>query len=91
MSAKHLVISGRVQGVGYREWMIDQANALGLSGWVRNRRNGTVEALVYGDTAAVEELLRLCRLGPRLAEVVEIAEELADPPASPGFRLLPTV
>ncbi|HTW68512.1 MAG TPA: acylphosphatase [Acetobacteraceae bacterium] len=86
MTAKRLVIAGRVQGVGFRAWMQEHARALGLSGWVRNRVDGTVEALVAGEVAAVEELLRLCRRGPRMAEVVSIDEEMADPPDYPGFH-----
>ena len=80
-----MVITGRVQGVGYRDWMVAQAHALGVEGWVRNRSDGAVEALLYGDTAAVEELLRSCRRGPRLASVSRIEEEWADPPEEPGF------
>lgn len=91
MSAKRLIISGRVHGVGFRAWLEDQARALDLSGWVRNRADGTVEALVAGDSAAVEELLRACRRGPRLAHVTRIDEELAEPPDGPGFRCLPTL
>ena len=90
MSAKRLIISGLVQGIGYRQWMVDRATALGVSGWVRNRLDGSVEALVAGDTAAVEELLRLCRRGPRMAQVVSIEEDLADPPAQFGFRSVPS-
>ena len=90
MSAKRLVIAGEVQGVGYRDWMVAQATRLGVSGWVRNRADGTVEALVSGDAASVEELLRACRRGPRAAFVTEIDEELADPPVEPGFRRLRT-
>ena len=86
MNAKRLVIAGRVQGVGFRAWMAEQALALGLAGWVRNRVDGTVEALIAGDVAAVEEMARLCRRGPRMAEVVSIDEELADPPDHPGFH-----
>ena len=86
MTAKRLVIAGRVQGVGFRAWMQEHARALGLSGWVRNRVDGTVEALVAGEVAAVEELLRLCRRGPRMAQVVSIDEEMADPPDYPGFH-----
>ena len=85
MIAKLLVIEGRVQGVGYRDWMVARARALGVSGWVRNRNDGAVEALVAGDVAAVEELSRLCRRGPRLAEVISITEDLAEPPAEAGF------
>ena len=87
MNAKRLVISGRVQGVGYRDWMARRARELGLDGWVRNRADGTVEALIAGDVAAVEEMARLCRRGPRLAEVVSIVEDLADPPDEPGFEI----
>ena len=90
MNAKRLIISGRVQGVGYREWLVEKAQALGISGWVRNRLDGSVEALVAGDTAAVEELLRLCRRGPRMARVVSIEEELTDPPDYFGFRQVPS-
>jgi len=90
MNAKRLVISGRVQGVGFREWMVEKARELGLSGWVRNRLDGSVEALVAGDIAAVEELLRLCRRGPRMAEVVSIEEDMADPPEHFGFRRVPS-
>jgi acylphosphatase len=90
MNCKRLMISGRVQGVGYREWMVEQARNLGVSGWVRNRLDGSVEALVAGDVAAVEELLRLCRRGPRMAAVESIEEELADPPEHFGFRKVPS-
>jgi acylphosphatase len=89
MGAKRLTIMGRVQGVGYRAWMVRTAVRLGVSGWVRNRPDGAVEALVHGDPAAVEELLRACRLGPRLAEVASITEEFAEPEAEPGFRAVP--
>jgi len=86
MAAKRLIIAGRVQGVGYRQWLTARAEAAGLSGWVRNRSDGTVEALLAGETAAVEELVRQCRRGPRLAVVSSI-----EPPAEPGFRSLPTL
>jgi acylphosphatase len=89
MNAKRLVIAGRVQGVGYRAWMAEKARALGVDGWVRNRADGTVEALIAGDVAAVEELARLCRRGPRMAEVVSIDEDMADPPDHPGFHQAP--
>lgn len=85
MRAKRLVIAGRVQGVGYRDWMATAAQALGVAGWVRNLPDGSVEALVYGETDSVEELLRACRRGPRMASVTRIEEEWADPPEEPGF------
>jgi acylphosphatase len=90
MTAQRLVIKGRVQGIGYRDWLVAEAEALGVSGWVRNRRDGSVEAVLYGDMAAVQELLRACRRGPRLAEVEEIVEEFLDVVVEPGFRRLPT-
>lgn len=91
MTARRIIISGRVQGLGYRDWLVGEARRLALSGWVRNRRDGTVEALIDGAPAAIEEALRLCRRGPVLAEVSEIIEELAEPPDEPGFSRRPTV
>ena len=86
MKARRVLILGRVQGVGYRDWMVRQAETLGVQGWVRNRTDGAVEALVAGEEAAVQALLSACRRGPMLARVDEISEEFADPPAEPGFR-----
>ncbi len=90
MSARRVRITGRVQGVGYRDWMVDEAMRLGVHGWVRNRRDGAVEALVAGEEAAVQALLLLCRRGPRLARVDDIAEDFAETPPEPGFHRLPT-
>jgi acylphosphatase len=86
VNARRVVIRGRVQGVGYRDWMVWQAEKLGVQGWVRNRPDGAVEALVAGEEAAVQALLSACRRGPTLARVDEITEEFADPPSEPGFR-----
>ena len=86
MIAKRLRIEGRVQGVGYRHWMVSTATTLGVAGWVRNRGEGTVEALVEGDAAAVEELLRLCRRGPAAAIVQLIHEDLVEPEELAGFE-----
>jgi len=74
--AKHLVISGRVQGVGFRYSMSEEAARLGVTGWVRNRRDGTVEAVIDGAPDAVEAVLAWARRGPRGANVtgVEVAE-----------------
>jgi len=87
--AKHLIISGRVQGVGYRASMIDEARRLGVTGWVRNRRAGTVEAVVDGDPAAVAAIVAWARGGPPGARVgnVEIHETTG---TFTGFDWLPT-
>jgi len=83
--------SGRVQGVWFRGWAIDEAQARGLSGWVRNRRDGSVEALFSGPADKVDEMVELCRRGPPAARVHALSQQDADPPAEPGFRQLPTV
>jgi acylphosphatase len=85
MKAKHLIITGRVQGVGYRDWLVHEARRLGHAGWVRNAGTDKVEALIAGDTGAVEECLRNCRLGPPAAAVHTIIDNIADPPEEPGF------
>ena len=65
-------ISGRVQGVGYRDWTQRKAIDLGLSGWVRNLASGEVEALFSGSAGAVEAMLAACRRGPQLARVNDV-------------------
>ncbi len=64
-----ILVEGRVQGVGFRAWIGQAAQARGLTGWVRNRRTGAVEALLAGDDAGVAALLAQCRLGPPAARV----------------------
>jgi acylphosphatase len=78
MRPRHLLIEGRVQGVGYRDWMAAEASRLGLAGWVRNRPDGQVEAVLHGPEPAVQALLTLCRRGPRLARVDRILESFHD-------------
>ena len=84
--AVRVIIAGRVQGVGYRYWTVAEAERLGLDGWVRNREDGTVEALFAGPAAAVRDMIVACRTGPRFAAVADIAEFAADPPEIRGFR-----
>ncbi|MDJ0388361.1 acylphosphatase [Roseomonas sp. E05] len=91
MDAKRVRIRGRVHGVGFRDWMVREATRLGVQGWVRNRTDGSIEALVAGDAAAVGALLTACRAGPLLARVESIDEDFSDPPAEPGFRRVPTL
>lgn len=90
MAARRLRIEGYVQGVGYRDWMVREARRLGLSGWVRNRKDGSVEALLAGDEPSVLTLLTACRAGPPLARVTSIVEHFAEPPEEPGFLKLPS-
>jgi acylphosphatase len=71
-TAVRLEIEGRVQGVGFRWWTVRQARALGLSGWVRNRRDGAVEVLAIGEPEAIDQLERLCRQGPSAARVSSV-------------------
>jgi acylphosphatase len=69
---KHLVISGRVQGVGFRFYMERKARALGIAGWVRNRRDGSVESVIQGEAQAVEAMIAWARQGPPSAVVAEV-------------------
>jgi acylphosphatase len=86
-----LRITGRVQGVWFRGWTIDQARELGLDGWVRNRRDGSVEAVASGPAERVDELIARCRKGPPSAVVdrVDVAPDTAE--VAPGFHQKPTV
>ena len=90
MQTARLRIIGRVQGVGYRAWAIETAARLGLRGWVRNRRDGSVEALVIGDEDAVAAMIEACREGPFAARVSEVLVSDADDDGSSGFRPLAT-
>jgi acylphosphatase len=86
-----LGITGRVQGVGYRDWAMATAQRLGLKGWVRNRVDGSVEALVVGDDDAVGKMIEACRRGPTLAKVDAVDVEPVDLDVLPSdFRRLPT-
>lgn len=92
MTSVRLVISGRVQGVGFRESMIAVARQHGLNGWVRNRFDGTVEAILQGEAEAVEQLVQWCHRGPRAAQVTDVAC-MAVPldPALENFQRRPSV
>ena len=94
---RQVTIRGRVQGVGYRAFVEHQAMALGLEGWVRNRRDGSVEALFAGPADIVSDMVALCRRGPSYARVDALEEEPADADAlnlrrtGEGFSVLPTI
>lgn len=74
---RHLIIRGRVQGVGFRNYVVYKAGEVGVHGWVRNRTDGSVEAMVQGTPAAVSAIIECAHRGPRAAEVssVEVREE----------------
>jgi acylphosphatase len=78
MRIVRVAIEGRVQGVGYRAFVHREALARGLGGWVRNRRDGTVEAVFSGDVASVDAMLAACHDGPLMARVSRISVSRAD-------------
>ena len=88
--SRHIRVAGRVQGVWYRGWTVDQARALGLSGWVRNRRDGSVEILADGPEEALAELVRRCHDGPPAARVERVEVEESDEAVAAGFAERPT-
>ena len=88
-AARHLRITGRVQGVFFRAWMQQQAGDLGLQGWVRNCPDGRVEAHVEGDQAAVEQMLGLARKGPPAAGVEDVRVWEVEPCDFDGFEVRP--
>jgi acylphosphatase len=87
----HVIITGRVQGVGFRAWVADQAQRLKINGWVRNRSNGSVEALFSGESHKVEHMLGLCDSGPNTAQVDEIVIIAEDEKSLPHFEVLETM
>jgi len=89
--AARVVIEGRVQGVWFRGWTVGEAAARGLRGWVRNRRDGTVEALFIGEATAVREMIDACRCGPSAARVDAVREQPGPDDGSEGFRQTETV
>ena len=89
MKAVRVVVTGKVQGVWFRAWTIEEAQKRNLRGWVRNRRDGSVEAMFAGAPAAVEAMIEACRTGPKHARVSEITRFPAPAPSGAGFRQLP--
>jgi acylphosphatase len=92
-----IMVRGRVQGVGYRAWVHYEARRLGLEGWVRNRRDGSVEAVFEGSEEIVADMIVSCRSGPPSSRVDDVAEETAHEDdlglRHPGeaFSVLPTI
>lgn len=90
-SATRILVDGRVQGVGFRWWMVTEAEALGLSGWVRNLRDGRVEALAIGPPEAVAKLVGACGRGPSGARVRTVNTEAAADDGSTEFEQKATI
>lgn len=89
--ATRILVAGRVQGVGFRYAFADRATQLGLAGWVRNRRDGTVEACVHGAAPAIDQIVAWARNGPPAARVDEVRVTQADADVPPhGFQIAPT-
>jgi acylphosphatase len=96
-AVRHATIRGRVQGVGYRAFVDHAARSRDLEGWVRNRRDGSVEAVFAGPAEAVTAVIAACRRGPSSARVEALQDEAASPDmldlrrAGERFSVLPTV
>jgi acylphosphatase len=94
---RQVTIRGRVQGVGYRYWLEREASRRDLEGWVRNRRDGSVEALFSGPEHVVSDMIAACRRGPGSARVDALTEEPGNPDAlklrltGERFSVLPTI
>jgi len=90
MAAVTVRIQGRVQGVGYRYWVARQARLIGIDGWVRNRRDGSVEAVFAGTDNALQKMLVACHKGPTMAQVTRFQETPYDGPVEAGFHMRET-
>ena len=93
MKTRQIRVTGRVQGVGFRYALRDEAQRLGVAGWVRNCIDGSVEALLQGEAHAVDALVRWARRGPRAARVERFAEADVEPQFDrrySGFEIWPT-
>ena len=90
MIARRVVVEGRVQGVGFRAWVAGAARATGLNGFVRNRTDGSVECVFYGDEATVNEMVEACRHGPRHAVVTKMTSDACTAEPWTGFEVRPT-
>jgi acylphosphatase len=90
-SAVLITVTGRVQGVGFRTFMRRQATALGVDGWVRNRRDGSVEISAIGEPGQIDKLVNEATTGPRLVKVEGITVRATDDDGTTGFHERPTV
>lgn len=89
-TARRLIIRGRVQGVGYRQWTRGEAIRLGLTGYVRNRIDGSVEAVIVGEPDVVAAMVAVCQRGPRGAQVESVEETPVEATATGPFEIRET-
>lgn len=82
-------VTGRVQGVGFRDWTVGEARRLGLEGWVRNQPDGSVKAVIAGSEAAISSMLDAFRRGPPGARVADVIQEHGDDVGLSGFVIAP--
>lgn len=90
MNCRRLLVSGIVQGVGYRAFVASEAGQRSLTGFVRNLRDGRVEAVLCGGNETLDDMMMACRKGPAMSRVTEIASEEVADQGFPDFRVLPT-
>ena len=87
----HIMIHGRVQGVGFRYWLAGEAQDRGLIGWVRNCRDGAVEAVFCGEDGVIKDMLMVCSVGPRFARVSRLETLDETEFAGDSFEIRPTI
>jgi acylphosphatase len=85
------MIRGRVHGVGYRMWVMETGRALGLDGWARNHRDGTVEILAMGEAGTIDRLVEACRAGPPAARVTSLEQLDGEDDGTVGFHIRHTL
>ena len=91
VTALHVIVEGRVQGVGFRAYMEREAKDRGLKGWVRNRSDGSIEAVFSGEEEDVQSMIVACHRGPRMSLVRKVRSEPHPPGDWRGFDVWPTV
>ena len=91
VTALHVIVEGRVQGVGFRAYVEREAKARSLRGWVRNRSDGSVEAVFMGEEEDVQSMIVACHRGPRMSVVRNVKSEPHPPGDWRGFDVWPTV
>jgi acylphosphatase len=91
ITTMNIRIEGRVQGCGFRDFAVREANGRKLRGWIRNRSDGSLEALAHGPTKEVEAFIATCMKGPNGARVTAVNLQPAEPPESIGFVRRPSI